>query len=185
MDKNCTKGKYNVLTLLRHLSLLTVIFVKENWTNNCPKIILPLLELLQEPGKNFPKPKPENENDPTWTYFNQTETKNQSYDEYFHQKSINKSSLAEISLRNEPATTCNLLWMSNTNVNEYLWAYFGSKTANFDWWKPKKVNFRTENCTFHAKNELLWSINCEYNHFFKNHKNHHTLFLTYLSKTTI
>ena len=65
MDKNCTKGKYNVLTLLRHLSLLTVIFVKENWTNNCPKIILPLLELLQEPGKNFPKPKPENENDLT------------------------------------------------------------------------------------------------------------------------
>ena len=44
-----------MLTLLRHLSLLTVIFVKENWTNNCPKIILPLLELLQE-LKIFPNP---------------------------------------------------------------------------------------------------------------------------------
>ena len=45
-----------MLTLLRHLSLLTVIFVKENLTNNCPKIILPLLELLQELGKIFPNP---------------------------------------------------------------------------------------------------------------------------------
>ena len=37
-----------------------MIFVKENWTNNCPKIILPLLELLQVSQKKFPgtKPKP-------------------------------------------------------------------------------------------------------------------------------
>ena len=33
-----------------------MIFVKENLTNNCPKIILPLLELLQELGKIFPNP---------------------------------------------------------------------------------------------------------------------------------
>ena len=35
--------------------------MKENWTNNCPKIILPLLELLQvSQSKKFPgtKPKP-------------------------------------------------------------------------------------------------------------------------------
>ena len=45
--------------------------------------------------------------------------------------------------------------------------------------------FWPEIALFMPENELLWSINCEYDHFFKNHKNHHTLFLTYSSKTII
>ena len=49
----------------------------------------------------------------------------------------------------------------------------------------KRSIFWPKIALFMPKNELLWSINCEYNHFFKNHKNHHTLFLTYPSKTNI